>query len=101
MWGLIIKRQKGEYKMTGNKDNTIFNDMDETIGYYNDLRELLKGQAVEAIKTEDYEQASMICNDLLELYEYRDYGGLIVLSENNQMGFSAKPYKQPEEEIKK
>lgn len=81
--------------MTGDKDNTIFDsNTEDTIGYYNDLRELLKEQAVEAVKAEDYEQASMICDDLLELYELRDYDGLIVLSENNGFGFTAKPYKK-------
>lgn len=79
---------------TGNKDNVIFNDMDESIGYYNDLKKLLQKQAIEAVESEEYEQASMICDDLLELYELREYGGLIVLSENNGMGFTAKPYRE-------
>lgn len=74
--------------------NTIFNDMDETIGYYEDLKRLLQKQAIDSVNKEDYEQASMICEDLLELYKLRDHEGLIVLSENNGMGFTAKPYKE-------
>lgn len=75
-------------------NNLIFNDMDETIGYYNNLEKFLQEQVFNAIKEKDYEQASMICNDLLELYALRDYAGLIILSENNGMGFTAKPYKE-------
>ena len=89
---ILTTLYEGRKEMTDS--NTIFNDMDETIGYYNDLKKLLQEQAVEAVKQEEYEQASMICDDLLELYELRDYAGLIVLSDNNGMGFTAKPYKE-------
>lgn len=74
-------------------DNVIYNSNDDsTIGFYADLREMLRKQACEFVNSGDYEQASSMCDDLLELDELRDYDGLIVLSDNNGMGFTARKY---------
>lgn len=74
------------------KDNIIYNDRDETIGYYNDLykmfsnliKEMLDGRNVDGVK----EQLEY----LDEMSEYANYEGLLVLSMNNGMGFTCKPY---------
>lgn len=74
-------------------DNVIYNSNDDsTIGFFGDLREMLRKQACEFVNSGDYEQASSMCDDLLELDELRDYDGLIVLSDNNGMGFTARKY---------
>lgn len=82
--------------MTGNKDNVIFNDMDESIGYYKDLYASIASVAFDALKDGDTETAQEQVEYLLELDEWKDYDGLLVLSMNNGMGFTCKPYKKGE-----
>lgn len=78
--------------MSGNKDNTIYNDKGEILGYYADLVECLKYSLELYLKENDFENASSVCEDLAELAEFKDYSELIVLSENNGMGFTARKY---------
>ena len=74
-------------------DNVIYDSNDDsTIGFFGDLRALLVEQACEFLKSGDYEQAGSLCENLTELDELREYDGLIVLSENNGMGFTATKY---------
>lgn len=80
--------------MIGNKDNVIFNDMDESIGYYKDLYAMFESVIVDALKDGDTETAKEQIEYLVELDEYKDYDDLLVLSMNNGMGFTAKPYKK-------
>lgn len=74
-------------------DNTIFNDMDETIGYYSDLVRGYKKLIKEAVERDDYEEAKDLMGQLEEINEWTDCDGLLVLSMNNGMGFTVKPYK--------
>lgn len=74
-------------------DNTIFNDMDETIGYYSDLVSGYKKLIKEAVQDEDFEQAKDLMEQLEEINNWTDNDGLLVLSMNNGMGFTCKPYK--------
>ena len=83
--------------MTGNKDNTIFNDMDETLGYYKDIVALYQDLINGATKRNDMEEVKLRAEELDEINEYRDHEGLLVLSENNGMGFTCKPYKEGHE----
>lgn len=83
---------------TGNKDNVIFNDMDESIGYYKDLYAVFESVIVDALKDHDTETAQEQIEYLMELDEFKDYDGLLVLSMNNGMGFSAKPYEKKGEQ---
>lgn len=80
--------------MIGNKDNVIFNDMDESIGYYKDLYAMFESVIVDALKDGDTETAKEQIEYLVELDEHKDYDDLLVLSMNNGMGFTAKPYKK-------
>ena len=80
--------------MTGNKDNTIFNDMDETLGYYKDIVALYQDLINGATKRNDMEEVKMLAEELEEINKYRDHEGLLVLSENNGMGFTVKPYEK-------
>lgn len=77
-------------------DNTILNDMDESIGYYGDLIKGYKELICDEIKRGDFETAKSLCDEALEIEEYKEYDGLLVLSENNGMGFTCKPYKESE-----
>lgn len=79
---------------TGNKDNVIFNDMDESIGYYKDLYAMFESVIVDALKDHDTETAQEQIEYLIDLDEYKDYGDLLVLSMNNGMGLSVRPYKE-------
>lgn len=79
-------------------ENCIFDDAtSDTIGFYADMKKGLRAQAVEYIDAGDYENASDVCEILLELESWREFGGLLVLSENNGMGWTIKEYKKGDE----
>lgn len=82
--------------MTEDKDNIIFNDMDEGIGYYKDIVALYKDLIKDSVDNNDTEAASMLIEQLEEINEHKDYSGLLILSENNGMGFTCKPYEKGE-----
>mgnify|MGYP006992122412 CR=1 FL=1 len=77
-------------------DNTIFNDMDETIGYYSDLVRGYKKLIKEAVERDDYEEAKDLMEQLEEINQWTDNDGLLVLSMNNGMGFTCRTY-QPKQ----
>lgn len=77
-------------------DNTILNDMDETIGYYSDLVSGYKKLIKEAVQDEDFEQARDLMEQLEEINNWTDNDGLLVLSMNNGMGFTCRQY-QPKQ----
>ena len=78
--------------MIGDKNNTIFNDMDETIGYYKDIVALYKDLINGATERNEMEEVKMLAEQLEEINEFSEYDGLLVLSENNGMGFTCKKY---------
>lgn len=75
-------------------DNVIFNDMDESIGYYKDLYKMFADLIVEAIGKQDLDTAEEQLSYLKDMEDYKDYEDLLVLSMNNGMGFTCKPYKE-------
>lgn len=77
-------------------DNIIFNSMDESIGYYDDLYKSLADVAKQAIDDGDIELAKEQLEYLGELSEWDMYADLLVLSMNNGMGFTCNPYKPKE-----
>lgn len=77
-------------------DNTILNDMDETIGYYSDIVSGYKKLIKEAVQDEDFEQAKDLMEQLEEINNWTDNDGLLVLSMNNGMGFTCRQY-QPKQ----
>lgn len=77
-------------------DNTIYNDMDETIGYYSDIARGYKKLIQEAVERDDYEEAKDLMEQLGEINEWTDCDGLLVLSMNNGMGFTCRQY-QPKQ----
>lgn len=74
------------------KNNLIFTDNDETIGYYKDIENSYIELLYDALKNRDFESVGDWIHELLEINEYKNYTGLLILSENNEMGFTCKPY---------
>ena len=75
-------------------DNVIYNDRDETIGYYNDLYKIFSDLIKEMLDSRNIEGAKEQLEYLDEMGDYANYDGLLVLSDNNGMGFTCKPYKE-------
>lgn len=78
----------------GNKDNVIYNNNDETIGYYNDLYAMFYSIINDALKSRDIDTAKEQLEYLEEMSKWANYDDLLVLSMNNGFGFTAKPYKK-------
>ena len=74
-------------------ENIIYNDMDESIGYYKDFVKLYKGLIKDATDKGDWEEIEYLVEQIKEIEDYREYNGLLILSENNGMGLTVNPYK--------
>ena len=57
---------------------------------------LIKKLIKEAVERDDYEEAKDLMEQLEEINEWTDCDGLLVLSMNNGMGFTCRPY-QPKQ----
>lgn len=76
-------------------DNIIFNDAtNNNIGFYKDMKRMLQGQAEEFIRSENWEMAKEVADILLDLNAYADNESLLVLSDNNGMGYTIKEYEK-------
>ena len=80
-------------KETMSKDNVIYTPDDEAIGFYKDLYKLFVEQITDLLNDERIEEAQTEVENLSDLYDLRDYDGLILVSDNNGMGFTATKYK--------
>ena len=78
-------------------NNIIINNIGDAIGYYSDLVKALKEQAKHAIECNDWESTELNISNLEMLDDFTDSDGLLVLSENNGMGWTIKRYKDYEE----
>lgn len=76
-------------------NNIIYNDNNNnTIGYYKDLKAELKKIIEDYIKEDNWEEAKDMADLLLDLNAWTDNGNLLVLSDNNGMGYSIKEYEK-------
>ncbi len=76
-------------------ENCIYNsNNNNTIGYYKDIKAGLKEQAEEFIKSDNFEMAKEISDLLLDIEAYTDNESLLVLSDNNGMGYTIKEYEK-------
>lgn len=76
-------------------ENCIYNSNDNiTIGYYKDLKAGLKKVIEDYIKEDNWEEAKDMADVLLDLNEWADNGNLLVLSDNNGMGWTIKEYEK-------
>lgn len=75
-------------------DNTIFDSNNDNVyGLYNDLVKAYKKIIKEQLDDGDLESVESYTEDLKEIEEFKDYDGLLVLSENNGMGFTCDKYR--------
>lgn len=65
--------KKGLYKMVA---QVIINNDDNVLGYYKDLKE------------DEFEAAGGMIEELIELEQYKEETKLLIMSENNGMGFT-------------
>ena len=79
-------------------DNVIYTDNDEAIGFYKDLYKPIADQAKDLLDRKDVENAQTQIENLNDLTELKDYDGLIIVSDNNGMGFTASKYEPKGEE---
>lgn len=75
--------------------NTITNDDGDTLGFYKDLKTLLISEIEEELKHDNYEVIGDDRRELLEeLDRFKEYEELLILSENNGMGYTVKTYRE-------
>lgn len=76
-------------------ENCIYDsNKDETIGFYEDVFKGYKALIEEALQADNIEEVNSLTEELTEIMDWKDYEGLLVLSENNGMGFTCKPYSE-------
>lgn len=76
-------------------DNIIYNSYNNThIGYQKDLVAYIKTCLEDYKKQEDWESVKDMADLLLDLNTWADNGNLLVLSDNNGMGYSIKEYEK-------
>lgn len=74
-------------------DNIIYNSYNNThIGYQKDLVAYIKTCLEDYKKQDDWEQVKDMADLLLDFNEWADNGNLLVLSDNNGMGWSIREY---------
>ena len=78
----------------GNKDNVIMNSMDDLIGYHKDIVAYITACLEDYVKDEDWEQVKDMADLLLDLNGWYENENLLVLSENNGMGYTIREYKK-------
>lgn len=78
------------------RDNIIYDGDNNAYGFYNDLYKLFKEQIDVEINERNIEQAKMLLEELDDLADLCNYGGIIKVTYNNGMGFTATPYKGEE-----
>lgn len=66
-------------------------------GFYGDIVEMLKSEIIEAIERGHYEVMGNYSEIFEELDKLKDYDGLIKISENNGMGWTAEKVAKSEE----
>ena len=78
-------------------DNCIYDDENNiTIGFRKDLQGGLKKIIEDYIKDNNWEEVSELVDVLIELNEMTDNNNLLVLSDNNGMGYTIKEYEKGE-----
>lgn len=76
--------------------NTITNNDGDMLGFYSDMLETLKSELIDSINNGHYEILGQYSEILEELGRYKESEELLILSDNNGMGYTITPYKAPE-----
>lgn len=77
-------------------NNTIEGADGAAYGFYNDLVEMLKSELVDEINAGHYEIMGQYSEIFEELTKLKEYGGIIKISDNNGMGWTATKYQYNE-----
>ena len=77
-------------------DNCILKDNNDIVGYYSDIKAGLRKQAIEFMGQDNWEMARDMAELLLDLNGWADNENLLVLSENNGMGYTIREYEKGE-----
>ena len=76
-------------------DNVIFNDRTEnTYGFYKDLRENIIKQLEEFTEQQDWEYVKEMADLLIDMNAWENNENMLVLSDNNGMGYTIKEYEK-------
>lgn len=78
------------------RDNLIFDQDDNAYGFYPDVYKFYTEQINTELKNKNIEQAQSLVEELEDIEKLSEYGGIIKLTDNNGMGFTATPYKGEE-----
>ena len=76
--------------------NTITTDYGDLIGFYPDLFKSFEADFTEAVKEKDWERVEELTEISKLLDDYEENDNLLVISENNGMGWTVMPYKPSE-----
>ena len=74
-------------------DNTIATENGDLIGFYADLFNSLSGDFTEAVREKDWERVETLTEICRLLDDYKEANGLLIISENNGMGWTVEKYK--------
>lgn len=75
-------------------NNYIQKDNGDTIGYYSDLTRFNKEEIKKAVEINDWESTEMFIGIQKDLDDFKDYDGLLVVSDHNGMGYGVMRYKE-------
>lgn len=79
------------------KNNTIEDADGAAYGFYSDLVEMLKSELIDSISAGHYEIMGQYSEIFEELTKLENYGGIIKISDNNGMGWTATKYQYKED----
>lgn len=75
-------------------NNYIQKDNGDTIGYYSDLTRFNKKEIKKAVEINDWESTEMFIDIQKRLDDFKNYDGLLVVSDCNGMGYIVMRYKE-------
>lgn len=94
---MSIDKTERAYNTTYNSYNTIYNSNNNTItGYQKDLVAYIKACLNDYAKDENWEEVKDMADLLLDFNAWADNPCLLVLSNNNGMGWTIKEYEKGE-----
>ena len=79
------------------KNNTIEDADGAAYGFYSDLVEMLKSELIDSISAGHYEIMGQYSEIFEELTKLENYGGIIKISDNSGMGWTATKYQYKED----
>lgn len=74
-------------------NNTITTDYGDLIGFYADLSKYMADEFAEAVREKDWERVETLTEICRLLDDYKEANGLLIISENNGMGWTVEKYK--------